>query len=158
MSGTWIHSLGVRPCNCQRQTASPAQPKGIGSGRACYDLIETTEQDHALPDRHLTSKQRGNISACLEGSVTGPVSMTAAASDKEAVRYESEIADVLEEIGCEVEIDNGPRIPPPGQATASGVEMTIKEHTVRPVHARGIVRASRRGGDRDQDQRTAAEQ
>ena len=57
-------------------------------------------------ERHLTVEQREDISAGLQDSATGPVSMTAAASDKEAVCYQGEIASVLEDMGCEVEIDN----------------------------------------------------
>ena len=96
-------------------------------------------------ERHLTSEQREDISAGLQDSVTGPVSMTAAASDKEAVCYQGEIASVLEDMGCEVEIDNAKR-KAPAQEIPTGVEMTIKEETVRPIHASRIVRAFRRAG------------
>lgn len=71
--------------------------------------------------------------------------MTAAASDKEAVCYQGEIASVLEEMGCDVEIDNAKRKAPAREAPA-GVEMTIKEDTVRPIHASRIARAFRRAG------------
>ena len=95
--------------------------------------------------RHLTVEQREGISAGLQNSVTGPVSMTASAVDKEAVHFQGEIANVLEDVGCEVEIDNAKKsafaleIP-------TGVEMTIKEKTVRPMHASRIVQAFRRAG------------
>jgi hypothetical protein len=95
--------------------------------------------------RHLTLEQREDISAGLQDSTTGPVSMTAAASDKEAVCYQGEIASVLEDMGCEVEIDNAKR-KAPAQEIPTGVEMTIKEETVRPIHASRIVRAFRRAG------------
>ena len=71
--------------------------------------------------------------------------MTAAASDKEAVCYEGEIASVLEDTGCKVEIDNAER-KAPEQETLKGVEMTIAEATVRPIHASRIVRAFRHAG------------
>lgn len=71
--------------------------------------------------------------------------MTAAASDNEAVCYQGEIASVLEEMGCDVEIDNAKRKAPAREAPA-GVEMTIKEDTVRPIHASRIVRAFRHVG------------
>jgi hypothetical protein len=96
-------------------------------------------------ERHLTVRQREGISAGLQNSATGPVSMTAAASDKEAVCYQGEIASVLEDMGCEVEIDNEKR-KAPAQKKPAGVEMTIKEETVRPIHALRIVRAFRRAG------------
>lgn len=96
-------------------------------------------------DRHLTSDQREEISAGLQDATTGPVSMTAPASDKEAVVYEREIASVLEDMGCEVEISNA-KTTAAVQEIPAGVEMTIKEETVRPVHASRIVRAFRRAG------------
>lgn len=71
--------------------------------------------------------------------------MTAAASDKEAVCYEGEIADVLKDMGCEVEIDNT-KTKAPVEGIPIGVEMTIKEETVRPIHASRIVSAFRRAG------------
>jgi hypothetical protein len=71
--------------------------------------------------------------------------MTAAASDKEAVRYEDEIANVLEETGFKVEIDNTKR-KSPEQEIPRGVEMTVKDETIRPVHANRIVRAFRGAG------------
>ena len=48
-------------------------------------------------------------------------------------------------MGCDVEIDNVKAKAPP-EAMPTGVEMTIKEETVRPVHASRIVRAFRRAG------------
>ena len=71
--------------------------------------------------------------------------MTAPASDKEAVVYQGEIASVLEDMGCEVEIVNA-KTTASVQEIPTGVEMTIKEETVRPVHAFRIVRAFRRAG------------
>jgi hypothetical protein len=71
--------------------------------------------------------------------------MTAAASDREAVCYEGEIANVLEETGFEVEIDNAMGKPSEPQI-ATGVEMTVKDKTVRPIHAYRIVQAFRSAG------------
>jgi hypothetical protein len=96
-------------------------------------------------ERHLTVEQRKDISTELQYSTTGPVSMTAAASDREAVGYEGEIAKVLEDTGFPVEIDNAKR-KPSAQQLPAGVEMTVKEDTVRPIHAYRIVRAFRRAG------------
>src|ERR1039457_200797 len=62
--------------------------------------------------RHLTVVQREDISTDLEDSITGPVSMKAAPSDREAVCYEGEIANVLEDTGFKVEIDNAERKSP----------------------------------------------
>ena len=103
------------------------------------------EQQELAGERHLTVEQREGISAGLQNSAAGPVSMTAPASDKEAVCYQSEIASVLEDAGCEVKIDNA-KGEAPVQEIATGVEMTIKEETVRPIHASRIVRAFRRAG------------
>jgi hypothetical protein len=101
---------------------------------------------HRLPrGRHLTVKQRGDISTELQDSTTGPVSMTAAAADREAVCYEGEIANVLEDTGCKVEIDNATTTPP-AEPVPTGIEMTVKEETVRPIHAYRIVRAFRSAG------------
>jgi hypothetical protein len=97
------------------------------------------------PERHLTSEQREEISSSLQESVTGPISMTAAASDKEAVRYEGEIANLLEGTGFDVNIDNA-KTEVAEQQIPKGIEMTIKETTVRPVHAYWIVRAFRSAG------------
>jgi hypothetical protein len=95
-------------------------------------------------ERHLTSEQRKDISTELQYSTTGPVSMTAAASDGEAVGYEGEIANVLEGTGFKVDIDNANG--KPARPVPPGVEMTVKEQTVRPVHAYRIVRAFRSAG------------
>lgn len=95
--------------------------------------------------RHLTSEQREDISTDLQESATGPISMTAAASDKESISYQGEIANVLEETGFEVKIDNA-KTKPSEQQIPAGVEVTIKDATVRPVHAYWIVRAFRRAG------------
>jgi hypothetical protein len=95
--------------------------------------------------RHLTEAQRENISTGLQDSVTGPVSMTAAASDREAVCYEGEIANVLAETGFQVEIDNT-KSTPPGEPLSAGVEMTVKDTAIRPIHAYRIVSAFRRAG------------
>jgi hypothetical protein len=94
--------------------------------------------------RHLTVVQRENISTSLEDSMPGPVSMTAAPSDREAVCYEGEIANVLEDTGFKVEIDNAER--KSSERKPTGLEMTIADKTVRPMHASGIVRAFRRAG------------
>jgi hypothetical protein len=98
-----------------------------------------------LRGRHLTVKQREDISTGLQKSLTGPVSIAAAPSDREAVCFESEIANVLEETGFEVEIDNARR-KPSEQETSTGLEMTIKEKTVQPIHASRVVATFRRAG------------
>jgi hypothetical protein len=103
------------------------------------------KQRKLLRGRHLTVVQREDISTELQDSMTGPVSMTAPASDREALCYEGEIANVLEDTGFKVEIDNVKR-KAPEQEVAAGVEMTIKEETVRPIHAYRIVRAFQRAG------------
>jgi hypothetical protein len=95
--------------------------------------------------RHLTEAQRENISTGLQDTVTGPVSMTAASSDREAVCYEGEIANVLEETGFQVEIDNT-KTTSPGKQLPAGVEMTVKDTAIRPIHAYRIVSAFRRAG------------
>jgi hypothetical protein len=89
--------------------------------------------------------QRKDISTGLQDSMTGPVSMTAAASDREAVCYEGEIANVLEDKGFSVEIDNTKR-KSPEQKIPKGVEMTVADKTIRPIHAYWIVRAFRHAG------------
>jgi hypothetical protein len=97
-------------------------------------------------ERHITSEQREDISVGLEDSMTAPpVTMTANASNKEAVCYQGEIASVLEDIGCTVKIDNATR-KAPEQEIPAGVEMTVKETTVRPINASRILRAFRRAG------------
>jgi len=71
--------------------------------------------------------------------------MMAAASDSEAIGYEREIANVLEETGFPVKIDNAKK-KPSAQQMPLGIEMTVKEKTVRPIHAYRIVRAFRSAG------------
>ena len=71
--------------------------------------------------------------------------MTAAASDREAVCYEGEIANVLEETGFEVEIDNT-KATSPEERLPAGIEMTVKDKAIRPVHAYRVVSAFRRAG------------
>lgn len=95
--------------------------------------------------RHLTCKQREDIADDLQDSAVGPVSMTAAESDREAINYEAEIANVLEETGFEIQIDNA-TVKKPGQEIAAGVEMIVKDQTIRPVHAFRIIQAFRRAG------------
>lgn len=95
--------------------------------------------------RHLTVAQRENISTGLQDSVTGPVSIRAATADREAVCYEGEIANVLEETGFPVEIDNTKTTASQEQLPA-GVEMTVKDAAIRPIHAYRIVSAFRRAG------------
>jgi hypothetical protein len=96
-------------------------------------------------ERHLTVEQRKDISTELQYSTIGPVSITAAASDREAVGYESEIANLLENTGFKVEIDNAKR-KPSAQQIPMGLEMTVKEKAIRPIHAYRIVRAFRSAG------------
>jgi hypothetical protein len=117
-----------------------------GSGHAVV-AVANRMKDKEKPNgaRHLTEDQREEIEAGLRDSVTGPVLITAPAVDKEAVCYEAEIASVLEDAGCDVEIDNA-KTKARVQEIPLGVEMTIKEETVRPVHASRIVRAFRRAG------------
>lgn len=95
--------------------------------------------------RHLTVVQREDISTDLQDSATGPVSMIADASDREAVCYESEIVNVLEDTGFKVEVDNA-REKVSEQEIPKGLEMAIADQTVRPVHASRIVRAFRHAG------------
>jgi hypothetical protein len=97
--------------------------------------------------RHLTLAQREDIVHDLEGSTAGPpVTMAAEAADQEAVRYEGEIASVLEDMGCEVKIDNVMTNTPAQTTMPAGVEVTVKENTVRPIHSNRIIRAFRRAG------------
>jgi hypothetical protein len=98
-----------------------------------------------LRGRHLTETQREDISTGLQESATGEVSMTATASDREAVCYENEIANVLEETGFSVEIDNAAREPSEPKIPA-GVQMTVADETIRPSHAYWVVRAFRHAG------------
>lgn len=95
--------------------------------------------------RHLTVAQRENISTDLQDSVTGPVSIRAATADREAVCYEGEIANVLEDTGFPVEIDNT-KTTSPGEQLPAGVEMTVKDTAIRPIHAYRIVSAFRHAG------------
>ena len=95
--------------------------------------------------RHLTVAQRENISTDLQDSVTGPVSMTAATPDRESVCYEGEIANVLEDTGFQVEIDNT-KTTSPQEQLPTGVEMTVKDTAIRPIHAYRIVSAFRHAG------------
>jgi hypothetical protein len=101
------------------------------------------DSEKAMP-RHLTPEQQVQISNSLQDSAPGPVSMTAAASDKEAVCYEGEIASVLKDTGFTVKIENS-NVPPSAEAWPS-VEMAIQDETVRPGHAYRIVRAFRNAG------------
>ena len=71
--------------------------------------------------------------------------MTASSADPEAVHYEGEIASVLEDVGCAVEIDNASTTASIREIPA-GVELTIKERTVRPGHAYRIIDVFRRAG------------
>jgi hypothetical protein len=97
-------------------------------------------------DRHLTSKQKSDISTDMHGATDGPpVIMAAAPSDKEAVCYEGELAGALVDMGCDVEIDNAKKSAFAPQ-TPKGVEVTVKETTVRPIHSSRIVSAFRRAG------------
>jgi hypothetical protein len=105
----------------------------------------TTKPRRLSHERHLTAEQRKDISTELQYSTIGPVSITAAASDQEAVGYEGEIANMLKDTGFPVEIDNAKR-KPSARHIPMGLEMTVKEKTVRPVHAYRIVRAFRGAG------------
>ena len=103
------------------------------------------QQRKPLRGRHLTVAQREDISTELQDSTIGPISMTATASDREAVCYEGEIANLLEDTGFDVEIDNAER-KPPEQKIPAGLEMTVADETIRPIHAYRIVRAFRSAG------------
>jgi hypothetical protein len=116
--------------------------RGWRKNRAKGGQTTQTKRSRA---RHLTCKQREDIAAGLEDSMMGPISMTAAASDREAVGYQAEIANVLEETGFEVEIDNTKRAAPE-QELPAGVEMVVKDKTVRPAHAFRIVQVFRGAG------------
>jgi hypothetical protein len=105
----------------------------------------TPKSRHLSRGRHLTVEQREDILTELQDSMIGPVSITAAASDREAVCYEGEIANVLKDTGFKVEIDNA-KGKPSAQEVPTGIEMTVKEETVRPIHAYRIVRAFRSAG------------
>jgi hypothetical protein len=95
--------------------------------------------------RHLTVKQREEISGDLKDAAIGPVSMRADSSDREAVCYLGEIENVLKDAGFEVEVDNAKRKPLENQIP-TGLEMTVKDATVRPIHAYRIVAAFRHAG------------
>jgi hypothetical protein len=116
-----------------------------GWGKKLHAKKGKKKQRKLLRGRHLTVAQRKDISTGLQDSMTGPVSMTAAASDREAVCYEGEIANVLEDKGFSVEIDNAKR-KSPEQKIPKGVEMTVADKTIRPIHAYWIVRAFRHAG------------
>jgi hypothetical protein len=100
---------------------------------------------HSTGDRHITSDQREEISESLRDSIPGPVSMTATVSDKEAVGYEREIANVLEDTGFKVDIVNVK-----GKSSAeeipAGVELTVADETIRLGHAYRILHAFQRAG------------
>ena len=104
-----------------------------------------TEPPRPSHERHLTAEQRKDISTELQYSTIGPVSIMAAASDGEAVDYEREIANLLEDTGFPVKIDNA-KSKPSAQRLPMGIEMTVKEKTIRPIHAYRIVRAFRNAG------------
>ena len=116
--------------------------RGWRKNHAKGGLTSQTKRSRA---RHLTCKQREDIAAGLEDSMMGPICMTAAASDREAVGYQAEIANVLEETGFDVEIDNARRAAPE-QELPAGVEMVVKDKTVRPAHAFRIVQVFREAG------------
>ena len=119
-----------------------------GSGKEFHAKKGKKKQRKLFRGRHLTVVQREDISTGLQESMesmTGPVSITAASSDKEAVCYEREIANVLEDTGFSVEIDNAKR-KSPEQKIPKGVEMTVADKTIRPIHAYWIVRAFRHAG------------
>ena len=100
---------------------------------------------HPTGDRHITLDQREEISEQLKDSTPGPISMTATASDPEAVGYEREIASVLEDTGFKVDIVNVK-----GRSAAeeipAGVEMTVADPTIRLSHAYRILHAFQRAG------------
>jgi hypothetical protein len=100
---------------------------------------------HSTGDRHITSEQRDEISEHLKDSVPGPVSMTATASDQEAVGYEHEIASVLEDTGFKVDIVNVKEKPAAAEISA-GLEMTVADETIRLSHAYRILHAFQRAG------------
>jgi hypothetical protein len=100
---------------------------------------------HSTGDRHITSDQREEISEHLKDSIPGPVSMTATASDQEAVGYEHEIAGVLEDTGFKVDIVNVKEKPAADKISA-GLEMTVADETIRLGHAYRILHAFQRAG------------
>ena len=100
---------------------------------------------HSTGDRHITSDQREEISESLKDSIPGPVSMTATASDQEAVGYEREIAGVLEDTGFKVDIVNV-KEKSPAEEIPAGLEMTVADETIRLSHAYRILHAFQRAG------------
>ncbi|MDQ2659907.1 MAG: hypothetical protein M3Y03_05755 [Verrucomicrobiota bacterium] len=107
-------------------------------------MLQVSTPQEFPPGRHLTPKQQGEIAVDLQGATAGPISFTAASADSEAVCYEVEIANVLQKAGCEVEIHNASVAV--GDEISPGLELTIKEETVRPIHASRVVSAFRRAG------------
>jgi hypothetical protein len=107
----------------------------------CHEPAPIDETD----DRHLTPEQCDDISASLQDSAKGPVSMSAAAADSEAVCYQSEIAEVLEDSGFDVEIDNSSQTPS-GEESPPGLHASIADATIRPSHAFRVIQAFRRVG------------
>ena len=119
-----------------------------GWGKRLHAKEGKKKRRKLLRGRHLTVVQREDISTGLQESMesmTGPVSITAAASDKEAVGFAGEIASVLEDSGFKVKIDNA-KGKSPEQTIPTGVEMTISDETIRPRHVYRIVQAFRRAG------------
>ena len=136
------------PCtSVQSPVTVPIDGDHVGTNiRSRKKTLRATDGKKKLvPGRHLTLEQREDISTDLQDSATGAVSMTAAASDKEAVGFAGEIASVLEDSGFKVKIDNAKRRSPE-QKIPTGVEMTISDETIRPKHAYRIVQAFRRAG------------
>ncbi len=103
------------------------------------------ETPHPTGDRHITLDQREEISEQLKDSTPGPISMTATASDPEAVGYEREIASVLEDTGFKVDIVNL-KGSSAAEEIPAGVEMTVADATIRLNHAYRILHAFRRAG------------
>lgn len=127
------------PCtSVQSPVAVPVDGDHVGTNFA-------SRKKKLMPGRHLTLEQRDDISTDLQDSITGAVSMTATASDKEAVGFAGEIASVLQDSGFKVKTDNVKRRSPE-QKIPMGVEMTISDETIRPRHAYRIVQAFRRAG------------
>jgi hypothetical protein len=105
-----------------------------------------TQPATSSEDRHLSPEQQSDIATAMHGATDGPpVVMTAAPLDKEAVCYERELADAFTDMGCDVEIDNSKEKTRASQIP-EGIEVTIKETTVRPIHSSRIVSAFRRAG------------
>jgi hypothetical protein len=85
----------------------------------------TPELRKLLRGRHLTVGQREDISTELQDSMEGPVSITAAASDREAICYQGEIANVVEK--WKMKFASGLR--GPGQADSSQATMSHEKST-----------------------------